>query len=264
MVRLHGITRFNLVTPDLDRLVAFYRDVLQFAPLGATQTIEPSEIALLGLQGEGRRQLFAVGEQRLSIDQFSPSGRPYPSQGDAASLWFQHFALVVDDIAIAYAQLHDADPISVGGPQHLPASSGGVWAFKFRDPDGHPLEFLQGQESMVRGIDHSAISVADVNASTAFYRDLGLEPGARTLNQGPEQERLDGLPAVQVDVAPMIPQEPAPHLELLGYRTPRGGRGPSRQANDAAATRIVWRGSVAGLLHDPDGHLHQVEPAEPP
>ncbi len=32
--------------------------------------------------------------------------------------------------------------ISTDGPQRLPPSSGGVAAFKFRDPDGHPLELL--------------------------------------------------------------------------------------------------------------------------
>ena len=268
--QLHGITRFHLVTQDLNRLVAFYRDVLRLAPVGAEQIIAPSEIALLGLHASGRRQIFAVGGHHLAIDQFGDAGRPYPIDGDAASLWFQHFALAVDDIATVYSQLHDISPISINGPQHLPASSGSVWAFKFRDPDGHPLELLQAPgvprsaDAPVNGIDHSAISVADVDDSTAFYRGLGLEPGPRTLNQGPEQEWLDGLSAVQVDVAPMIPLNSAPHLELLGYRSPRGKRGFARQANDVAATRIVWRGTSAGVFRDPDGHLHQVEPAEQP
>ena len=33
-------------------------------------------------------------------------------------------------------------PISTSGPQLLPAASGGVSAFKFRDPEGHPLELI--------------------------------------------------------------------------------------------------------------------------
>ncbi len=264
--QLYGITGFALVTSDMDRLVAFYRDVLRLLPIGDQEGIEESEMAQLGLSGTGRRQHFMAGEQRLAIDQFTPAGRPYPADGNAASLWFQHFALLVDDIEAAYSQLRDAAPISVGGPQSLPASSGGVRAFKFRDPDGHPLEFLQkpGQSSthnaLVFGIDHSAISVVDIDASTKFFGDLGLRPGPRTLNHGGEQERLDALPAVEVDVAPMIPLAAAPHLELLGYRKPRGLCGPGRRANDVAATRIVWHGTDAGLLRDPDGHSHQVAP----
>ena len=268
--QLHGIACFNLVTSDLRRLAAFYRDILRLTLEGNEQPIAHSEMELLGLTGTGRRQMFTVGSQCLAIDEFTPPGRPYPDGGNAASLWFQHLALMVDDITAAHAGLSGTDPISVGGPQLLPPASGSIQAFKFRDPDGHPLEFLQkpgrGAHSpaqLIIGINHSAISVADADASLAFYRDFGLRPGSRTFNHGPEQDRLDGLPGARVDVVPMIPPCPAPHLELLGYRTPGGARGPIPRANDVAATRIVWRAGDAGLFRDPDGHLHQLE-AEPP
>jgi catechol 2,3-dioxygenase-like lactoylglutathione lyase family enzyme len=154
-------------------------------------------------------------------------------------------------------------------------SPGGVTAYKFRDPDGHPLELLQfpagkapvawrgsvaaGQIGL--GIDHSAVSVADVDASTEFYRALGLTPGKRTLNQGSAQQNLDGLRDVRVTVAPMRPARGTPHLELLGYSIPRGCGGLNLAPNDTAATRILWRGSRAVLLRDLDGHLHQIEPS---
>ena len=105
-------------------------------------------------------------------------------------------------------------------------------AFKFRDPDGHPLELLQfpaahmpdawrgkrakaGQIGL--GIDHSAVSVGDVAASTAFYAGFGATIGSRSHNAGPEQQRLDNLQNVQVVVVPMQPVHAPPHLELLGY-----------------------------------------------
>jgi len=272
--RLQAIAGFALVTADLPRLVQFYRDVLGFAAHGADTRIDDGEMALLGLSGAGRRQALSLGAQTLWIDQFEQTGRAYPTDGDAASLWFQHLALVVDDMHAAHARLRGITPISQGGPQLLPASSGGVQAFKFRDPDGHPLELLQfpdgktpdawrnrrrldGQIGL--GIDHSAISVADAEASAAFYRALGLDVGQRTLNEGPAQQRLDGLAGVQVAVVPMNPQGGTPHLELLGYRTPRGQAGPVLRPNDVAATRIVWRGRQARLIGDLDGHLHQVQ-----
>ena len=65
---------------------------------------------------------------------------------------------------------------------------------------------------------------------------------------------------VEVDVAPMTPPTPSPHVELLGYRHPVAGMSDSLSANDVAATRIVWRSDRAALLRDPDGHLHQLTP----
>ncbi len=270
---LNMITGFGVATTDLPRLVRFYRDVLGFAADGEEKPIGQAEMALLGLSGAGRRQVMSLGRQAMSIDQFESAGRPYPADGDAASLWFQHLALVVSEMGEAFARLRDIVPISRGGPQQLPSSSGGVQAFKFRDPDGHPLELLQfprdktpeawradrplsGQIGL--GIDHSAISVADADAGAAFYRALGLRIGDRTLNEGSEQQRLDDLAGVEVAVVPMVPTQGTPHLELLGYRVPNGSRGPVLQANDVAATRILWGGLEAALIRDPNGHLQQV------
>jgi catechol 2,3-dioxygenase-like lactoylglutathione lyase family enzyme len=116
---------------------------------------------------------------------------------------------------------------------------------------------LEGQIGL--GVDHSAISVADADASADFYQGLGLAPGHRTLNQGPAQQHLDGLSDVEVMVVPMNPPEQAtPHLELLGYRKPKGQAGPQLRANDVAATRIVWRGGKTMVITDPDGHRHEV------
>ena len=272
--RLDGIAGFRIVTGDLARLSAFYREVLGFEGDGAEEAIGAEELRLLGLGGRGRRQRLRIGAQSLAIDAFDPPGRAYPDGSDAASLWFQHFALVVADMGAAYGRLREISPITEGGPQHLPASSGGVAAFKFRDPDGHPLELLQfpaesvpaawrrrgsGAPHVPLGIDHSAISVSDADRSVAFYAGLGLREGDRSDNHGQEQERLDGLGGVDVAVVPMQPEKGTPHLELLGYMVPRGAGGAALRANDVAATRVVWQGARAGLIVDPDGHRHQVE-----
>lgn len=232
---------------------------------------------LLGLSGGGRRHVMSLGRQRIVIDQFAQPGQLYPAGSDAASLWFQQLALVVADMDEAFARLRDISPISDACPQLLPRSSDGVSAYEFRDPDGHPLALLQFSKDKTSsawsaghslpgqigiGIDHSAISVADSDASAAFYRAFGLEIGDRTLNEGPEQERLDDLRGAKVAVVPMIPTEGVPHLELLGYRILSGRRGTALQANDVAATRIMWGGTKAGWIRDPDGHLHQVQTTE--
>jgi catechol 2,3-dioxygenase-like lactoylglutathione lyase family enzyme len=270
---LEAITGFCLVTGDLARLAGFYADALGFTLHGAAAPISPGDMALLALSGDGKRQVLSLGEQVLFIEEYERKGRDYPTDGNSASLWFQHLAIVVDDMAKAYARLLDMRPISRGGPRQLPDSSGGVKAFKFRDPDGHPLELLefpagrmpvfwQGRRGLGRqvglGIDHSAISVADAAVSAAFYETLGLSRLDGSLNTGPAQQNLDGLRNVRVQVVPMKPHGTTPHLELLCYRFPKSSAAATSHANDVAATRVLWRGRKAALLRDPDGHLHQI------
>lgn len=79
------------------------------------------------------------------------------------------------------------------------------------------------------------------------------------MNKGVEQQHLDGLRDVEVSVQPLQPASRTPHLELLAYHVPPAEGGSPLRANDVAATRIVWRGTNAALLSDPDGHLQQVE-----
>lgn len=262
--QLTSITGFRLTAAEPERLARFYEG-LGFEA-GARERIPNDEIALLGLQKGGTRLPLRLGEQRIDLDTFDELGRPYPTAATSADLCFQHLALVTDDAAAmwACAVTLGAAPISIGGPVTLPASAGGIIALKFRDIEGHPLELLQfpsrsgsrRQGPGLLGIDHSAISVSDVGLSCRFYEALGLSPRGPTLNRGPTQTALDGLPEVEVDVVPMIPRRAVPHLELLGYRKPVGRTAGRLQANDMAATRTVWAADRDALVRDPDGHLH--------
>ena len=263
---LARITGFRLVTGDLDRLARFYVALGFMA--SERRSIGNEELRLLGLAGRGERLTMLLGPSRVDLDRFDPPGHAYPAEANAADLIFQHLAIVTDNAASAWARAEaaGATPISRECPVTLPASSGGVTAVKFRDPDGHPLEFLQfppGKNpdwagSGILGIDHSAISVGDIAESRRFYADRGLVQGEATLNQGPTQIALDGLDGAAVDVVPMHPETKPPHLELLAYRQPGGRPHAPLAANDGAATRIVWTSGEEVLLRDPDGHLHQL------
>ncbi|WP_420605381.1 VOC family protein [Novosphingopyxis sp.] len=260
------IRAFRLVTADPDRLVAFYQSIGFVS--GQTIAIADDEMQVLGLPGSGRRHPLTLGDSRIELDWFDPPGLPYPADANAADLIFQHLALVTDDAGTAWHRATDAGatPISRGGPIRLPKSAGGVTAGKFRDPDGHPLEFLQFPAganpawtgSGMMGIDHSAISVSDIAASRRFYARHGLADGRTSFNRGSAQVALDGLEDVQVDILPMNPPTTPPHVELLGYHIPTGRPHTPLAANDIAATRIVWRAETDALLRDPDGHLHQL------
>ncbi|MGH6877211.1 MAG: VOC family protein [Rhizomicrobium sp.] len=261
-----AIAGFRLVAGDSVRLPAFYR-ALGF-DVGETAAIPATEMDLLGLSGSGSRIAMSIGRSRVDLDIFDNKGRPYPRDATACDLIFQHLALVTDDAEAAWCRARDAGatPISLERPVTLPGSAGGVTAVKFRDPEGHPLEFLhfppdfnpEWKGTGIMGIGHSAISVSDVAETGRFYARRGLRAGDATLNHGPTQVALDGLDGVRVDVVPMNPAHKPPHVEMLGYHHPVGRALCPRATNDIAATRIVWRSDDNALIRDPDGHLHQL------
>ncbi len=262
------IARFSLTSADPERLARFYVDALGFEQHAVLR--QPAEA--YGVPGQATIHRLRLGLQEIELVGFEHGGAPYPAGSTSHDGWFQHLALVASDMAAAHARLSRSggwQSISQGGPVTLPPSSGGVAAFKFRDPEGHPLELLAFPAGHAPtawsgpgagpclGIDHSAIVVADEARSLAFYDGLGLTVSARSLNQGPEQVRLDDAPEVVVGVVGLDPPAAPPHLELLAYRSPPVRPGAAAAA-DIACTRtmVVAAGTLGSLpiLDDPDGH----------
>lgn len=252
---------------DLERARRFYCEALGFVVIDSQDGAPPAWSQSPGVcDAAVRSARLRLGAQGIELTAFDPPGAAYPPNSNSADLWFQHCAIVVSDMDAAYARLRrhgDFTAISRDGPQTLPASSGGVIAFKFRDPDGHPLELIlfppgsgdpawqtaQNNGPML-GIDHSAIGVADADRSIAFYTKLGLSQATRQTNSGPAQQRLDDLPDVSVDVVALPPADArTPHIELLAYRIPRGRAPASSDIRDIAADRLVLKvQDLAALL----------------
>jgi catechol 2,3-dioxygenase-like lactoylglutathione lyase family enzyme len=283
------IDRISLTTAAPDALAAFYCGALGFTRAGRASLGGEDFARAMGLSAARAEAVtLRLGAQSIELLAFAQPGRPYPAERRSDDPIFQHMAIVVTDMRAAHARLSRHPgwaPVSTEGPQRLPATSGGVTAFKFRDPEGHPLELLEfppgaappawaaarGPEPCL-GIDHSAIVVSDTMASAGFYAGLGFGALGGSLNHGPEQQRLDGLAGAEVRVTALGHGTALPHLELLDYRHPRPGRpGPSRHAsNDVATARLVLRPpgqprqpaewSRARLLEDPDGHHLLVSP----
>jgi catechol 2,3-dioxygenase-like lactoylglutathione lyase family enzyme len=297
------LSRITLICHQADRLAEFYIRAFGFACVGDSPKIDPGFAELIGLaQGQVRIMSLRLGNQTIALAETRPPGRSYPGDIPGWDRRFQHFAIVVADMPAAYGNLqatHNWSAISTNGPQVLPPSSGGVTAFKFRDPEGHPLEMLAfapgatlahwaiKSGTLCLGIDHSAISVADTSRSVAFYNRLGLARSASSLNVGREQEKLDNLPGSIVEVTALVPpMQTVPHVELLCYCGSFDRRELLPNRNDVAATQLVFEverdaldaiiarnsdttisssttsesGEVqAALLRDPDGHLLCVE-----
>ncbi|MDE8345461.1 MAG: VOC family protein [Acidocella sp.] len=263
-----GLRRLARNVVDVASTAGFYIRALGFQPSGVPYD-NPQLAALLGLNRVCGRRL-RLGAQEIELTQCDPPGALYPTEASAQALYFQHIAILSADIAADYARAmgQSAIPISRGGPQVLPARSGGVTAFKFRDPSGHPLELLEpsaarGTAAPVPGYDHAAISIGDLARSLAFYTGLDLILSARQVNHGPEQDRLDGLDHVTIDVIAMRPPHPAPHLELLHYRNKLPQKLPPPGFADIAADRLVFAATVDNpvMLRDPDGRIVILEPA---
>ena len=259
--------RVELTVSDLYHAERFYVGGLGFAVVHRG-VIDPAMATLLSAEHVTAVTLQRGG-QTLVLQAFQPPGDHYPLGAASSDQLFQHFAVPVADMEAAYGRLKAAGPSPISPtPQLLPARSGGAVAFKFRDPDGHPVELIQFPDRHDDGIDHSAIVVMDVARSIDFYRDqLGFSVAARQLNTGPEQDWLDGIASVSVDVVALSPKQPTPHLELLGYRSPPVRPTIRLAPRDIAATRVVLEvaglpsgsaqladGSRARLIHDPDEH----------
>jgi catechol 2,3-dioxygenase-like lactoylglutathione lyase family enzyme len=276
-IPIRRLASFGLTTPDATRLSEFYRRVLGFRLLESERRSGTDFERLMGVTGGASAISLGLGDDVVECLQFDRPGRPYPADAVSSDLRFQHFAIVVADIDLAYQKLVSIGgwtAISIDGAQHLPASSGGVAAFKFRDPDGHPLELLafpdgqmpahwkaRANGNLFLGIDHSAIGVADSAASIAFYEALGLRVAARSLNTGLEQERLDAVSDAEVEVTALEPEQATPHVELLCYRSVARGERTVVGSNDVAATRLIFdvnapssARATSQALIDPDGH----------
>jgi catechol 2,3-dioxygenase-like lactoylglutathione lyase family enzyme len=268
------ILRVSRVISDLDRAEAFYRDVLRFHAIARGRSDRATLAALGCADADAEEVVMRLGAQDIALVRFAKQGRPYPRDSRSDDLWFQHLAIVVNDMDIAYAHLSSHAgwrPISEGGPQLLPPCNGAVRAFKFRDPDGHPLELLwfpsgEGRAewhqkvsaALFLGIDHSALSVASTSRSLAFYRSLGLRVSERSVNRGPAQERLDGVPGARVRVTSRRPILAAsPGLELLGYRPSGRAAGPvfpNDLVTDWVTLAVRPSPGDSFAIQDPDGH----------
>jgi catechol 2,3-dioxygenase-like lactoylglutathione lyase family enzyme len=239
---VQAVDSVGMTVSEMERALRFYTEVLPFERV--------SDVELAGDGWERLEGVFPVrmrvvrlrlGSEFLELTEYlAPRGRPIPVESRSNDRWFQHVAIIVSDMARAYAHLH-AHRVehASSGPQRLPdwnPNAGGIEAFYFRDPDGHPLEILHfppgkadprwqhADGRLFLGIDHTAIVVADTEASLVFYRDrLGLRVAGASENYGPEQERLNAVFGARLRIT-ALRAAAGPGIELLEYLAPRDGR----------------------------------------
>jgi catechol 2,3-dioxygenase-like lactoylglutathione lyase family enzyme len=237
-----SVEAVGMTVSDMERSVAFFANVLTFEKVADFEVAGPEYDRLQGVFGTRMRVVrMRLGAEQIELTEYlAPRGRPIPVDSRSNDHWFQHVAIIVSDMDAAYARLrqHKVEHASPE-PQRLPdwnAAAGGIKAFYFKDPDGHPLEVLQfpagkgdprwhtGSGRLFLGIDHTAIVVSDTDDSLKFYRDLlGLRVAGESTNYGPEQERLNNVFGARLHIT-ALRAAAGPGIEFLEYLTPRNGR----------------------------------------
>jgi len=244
---------------NMDRSIAFYSEVLGFEKVSDVEVLGEAYERLQGIFGLRMRVVrLRLGEETIELREYlTPRGRPIPADSRSHDRWFQHIAIIVSDMDRAYSWLrqHRVEHASPA-PQRLPdwnLNAGGIRAFYFKDPDGHPLEVLwfpvgkgdqrwhRPSDRLFLGIDHTAIVVSDTAQSLRCYRDtLGLRVAGESENYGPEQERLNNVFGARLRIT-TLRAAAGPGVEFLEYLTPRDGRPvpADSRANDLAHWQTV-------------------------
>ena len=269
-----GVDSISITVADMDRSLAFYQSVLGFEKVSEVEVEGDAWEHLMGVFGLRMRVArLHLGEEFIElIEVVTPHGRPIPVDSRSNDGWFQHVAIIVSDMERAFAWLREHDiTYASPAPQRLPdwnPNAGGIQAFYFKDPDGNTLEILAfppdkgaakwheaAGDKLFLGIDHTAIVVADTDASLAFYRDeLGMEVVGESENFGPEQERLNNVFGAHLRITSLRAAR-GPGVELLEYLAPRDGRPFPRDTK--ASDLWHWQinmpiDGVVSLAHDPN------------
>jgi catechol 2,3-dioxygenase-like lactoylglutathione lyase family enzyme len=267
---VEAVAAVGMTVADMERSVQFYSSVLSFEKVSDVEVVGSAYERLQGVFGLRMRVVrMRLGEEWIELIEFlAPRGRSIPVDSRSHDRWFQHMALIVSDMDRAYQWLrqHKVEHAS-SGPQRLPdwnPHAGGIRAFYFKDPDGHPLEILQvppgkgdpkwqaKTDRLFMGIDHTAIVVGDTAASLKFYQDtLGLAVVGESENYGTEQEHLNNVFGARLRITTLRAAK-GPGIEFLEYLTPRDGRPMPTdvRANDLMhwQTTLVTR-DITSLTH---------------
>lgn len=233
---------------------------------------------LFGLRDEGlslKVTSMQIGTDELRLLEFDSKllAKPIPQDSRSNDLWFQHIAIVVDNMDSAYKQVHSnkVEHVSTSPqvlPDYIPAAAG-ISAFYFRDLDDHNLELIyfpegkgnpkwkESTENRFLGIDHTAIGIEDTDESLKFYEEiLGLSVAGNSENYGSEQEHLNQVFGARLLITGLVAEEGF-GVEFLDYIAPPGGK--KYPENSTALDHWYWH--TAMVVDDLNAMLVKIQDA---
>ena len=144
-----GVDHTAIVVASTAASLAFYRDVLGFRVVGASENYGPEQEHLNNVFGARLRitSLRTIDGPGIELLEYlSPSpGRAFPADEHANDLVHHQTRLLTGDIEEAWAALQQKHyELVSSGIAILPkAEIGFHWAVIVRDPDGHPIELAK-------------------------------------------------------------------------------------------------------------------------
>lgn len=238
------IFHINANCSDLDRSLAFYRDLVGLTP--STHTVpEAQPGAAFGLETAqwdawiltGARGYEGVVLDLLEWKTPRPTGHAYQH---AAHLGLARLGFTSRDLDARHERLREGGADCFGSPHDIEINGAVVArAFVAADPDGVLLEFTAGDEDELAFV---VVNCSDLDRSVTFYRDVvGLPVGHRLGRQ-----RQDGTPlriagAVEWESAVLGgPSGEAPFaVMLVAWTEPQLLDPPARDANRLGLYRLA-------------------------
>ena len=143
-----GIHHVSRGVSDMDRSLAFYRDLLGMEVVLDTEMAGEMLDRETGLAGATIRFVLLRGSGTmpfLELLQYrAPAGKQYPADASPADVGAHHIALVVNDIAAAHERLVAAGVRFNWPPQEVDSGTlRGHWTAYCFDPDGLVIELWQ-------------------------------------------------------------------------------------------------------------------------
>ena len=145
---IRGVHHVAVATPDIDRMVAFYRDALGFEVVsqGEWKAGSPVIDMIVGLADcASRTAMLRAGNAYLEVFQYlSPVGRSADPTRSPADHGYTHFCLDVVDIDAEYERLSGMGMTFLNPPPAAGSVGGGaIRALYGRDPDGNIIELQE-------------------------------------------------------------------------------------------------------------------------
>lgn len=140
---IEALEHVGLSVADLERSIAFYRDVLGFTLVRIVESPPSMRLGdVVGLTGAAARIAhLTLGATMLELFEYQdPRGRPIPPDRTQADLGFIHIGLRSSDTRADHARLANRGVRFIHDPiEYRP----GVWIAYFLGPDGEVCEIRQ-------------------------------------------------------------------------------------------------------------------------
>ncbi len=245
---LLSVVHVNVNCSELERSLAFYRDVVGLTPVSHTNPL-PQKGDGFGLEGEVQWDAHLLHDDRgvggpavdlLEWKRPAPTGRPPP---EANHLGFFRLCLSHPDLEALHRKLRGAGVPCRSAPVAVPVLAGQppVRFLCCADPDGTCVEFIErpGPTRLL----HVNVNCRDLDVSSAWYqRVLGLTPitdRAEPPPAGGEGFGLRGECAYRADFL-VVPQAEPFVVDLLEWKTPRPVGRPLTEANHLGMFRMAF------------------------